>query len=471
MHIVQNKKWWILLSICLMTFMATLDSSIVNIALPVINTDLRIPTNQAEWIISIYLVVICALLLPLGKIADSFGKTNFFEISIVMFTIGSIFCSLSHNIVLLLIGRIIQAVAASLNFATNNGIITQSFSMSDRGKALGILSATAAVGSIAGPSLGGLILSYLPWTYIFWINVPVGILTFIVSLIVLPKETKPARIKIDILGSLTLGMGLILTFLGISIGQQLSFIRLVALIPLLLGLLLLVIFVLIEHGREYALLKLEYLKNTNLAISVFTCFLIYIINFSFNVVSPFYLENTQHLRPSISGIIWMAFPIVQIIVAPIAGYLADKMNQAKLVAIAAIFTLISQIGFTFSGLSTPVLVFAICVGIMGLGNGMFNTPNNAIAMNESNVDELGIVGSLLSFSQNMGMVVGNLSITTVLFHLMSQKSEKQVISYPTGHSNLFVYAMHHIFIYMSVISIIVLLLSTLRYHIQKKAVA
>ncbi|GAW98906.1 major facilitator superfamily transporter [Secundilactobacillus mixtipabuli] len=173
---VQKHRWWILAAVGLFTFMSTLDASIVNIALPVISGDLNVPMNQAEWVVSIYLIVICSLLLLFGKLGDSIGKIRIFRIGTVLFVFGSLLAGSNGSFYLLLAARIVQALGASMTMANNNGIITEVFPFSERGRALGMIGSFVALGSIAGPGLGGIVLSHLSWGYIFWLNVPIGVI-------------------------------------------------------------------------------------------------------------------------------------------------------------------------------------------------------------------------------------------------------------------------------------------------------
>lgn len=171
---VQKRRWWTITTIGLYAVMATLDTSIINVALPVISHDLTLSMSKAEWIVSIYLVVICALLLVMGSIGDFVGKVKIYRTGTILFTLGSFLAGFDVNFQLLLIARVIEGVGAAMTMANSMGIISEVFSINERGRALGLFAAFTSIGSIAGPAVVGLILSFLPWGYIFWINVPVG---------------------------------------------------------------------------------------------------------------------------------------------------------------------------------------------------------------------------------------------------------------------------------------------------------
>lgn len=290
---VQKNRWWILTAVGLFTFMATLDGSIVNIALPVMSKDLKIPMNQSEWIVSIYLIVICSLLLLFGKVGDAFGKVKVFKIGTVLFVFGSLLCGFNSGLTVLLIARAIQALGASMTMSNNNGIITEVFPIKERGRALGLTGSFVALGSIAGPGIGGLILSHFSWGYIFWINVPIGILTIIFGQFVLPKDIIKTHEKIDYFGFAGFALLIVSLFLGVFIGQQVGFTQPGVLALFALAIISAAAFVWIENHVEKPLLSFRLFKNIDFSLSLLCAFLIFIVTFFFNVIAPFYLENAR----------------------------------------------------------------------------------------------------------------------------------------------------------------------------------
>ncbi|CAM2785022.1 Major facilitator superfamily (MFS) profile domain-containing protein [Latilactobacillus sakei] len=345
---VQKNRWRILTAVGLFTFMATLDGSIVNIALPVMSRDLKIPMNQSEWIVSIYLIMICALLLLFGKVGDAFGKVKVFKIRTLLFVLGSLLCGFNGGLPLLLGARVVQALGASMTMSNNNGIITEVFPLKERGRALGLTGSFVALGSIAGPGIGGLILAHFSWGYIFWINVPIGILTIIFGHFILPKDIIKTHEKIDSAGFVSFAALIVSLFLGIFIGQQIGFISPIILTAFVVALISAGIFVLIEQHVEQPLLSFRLFKNIDFSLSLLCAFLIFIVNFFFNVISPFYLENALGLAPNLAGYSLMIFPIVQVVVAPIAGSISDKIGPELLTFVGLILISISQVGYSCS---------------------------------------------------------------------------------------------------------------------------
>ena len=175
---MMKKQWAILLVVLPVTFMTTLDSSIVNVALPSMAKELGTTMAGIEWVVTSYLITICAFILLFGRIGDIIGKSRVFRIGIAIFTIGSLLCGFSYSLTTLIVSRVIQAIGAAAAMATNQGIITETFPASERGKALGMSGTAVALGTMVGPTLGGLIVSVAPWKYIFLINIPIGIIVY-----------------------------------------------------------------------------------------------------------------------------------------------------------------------------------------------------------------------------------------------------------------------------------------------------
>lgn len=459
---IQKHRWLILVAVCMFTFMSTLDGSIVNIALPVMSKGLAIPMNQAEWVVSIYLIVICSLLLLFGKLGDAYGKIRIFKIGSILFTIGSLMCGFNSGLMFLLIARVLQAVGASMTMSTNNGIITEVFPFNERGKALGTIGSFVALGAIAGPGIGGLILAHLNWGYIFWINVPVGIITILLGMRILPKDITITAQKIDGLGALLFSIVMVTFFGGIFIGQEIGFMKPIILGLFALALVAFIFFIRVELRVETPILNLRIFKNLNFTISLFCAFLIFVANFFFNVISPFYLENARGLAANYAGYVLMAFPIVQVIVAPISGAISDKIGPELLTFIGLILISISQVGYLTTTLATPLWLFIFFVGLVGFGNGVFQAPNNTIVMNSVDIKDLGIAGGINALARNFGMIIGISLATTVLFSSMGHTAGRTVTSYEPAHPELFISGMHVAFTVSLVICLVATVITGVR---------
>ena len=364
--VVQKNRWWILVSVAMFTFMSTLDSSIVNIALPTISRDLSVPMNKAEWVVSIYLMVVCTCLLLFGKVGDSFGKIKVYRIGTVVFTLGSLLCGFNHSLTMLLFGRVIQGIGASMTMATNTGITTEVFPMRERGRALGAIGAFVSLGSIAGPGIGGLILAHFSWSYIFWINVPVGLLTILIGEKYLPKDITMSKKKIDWLGFVTFAITIMSFFGAVFIGQEVGYIHTVPLLLFVAAIVFFVIFIRVEKQKENPLLVFHILRNKLFTMSLVTALLIFSANFFVNVVMPFYLQNARGLTASYAGLLMMVFPFLMVIGSPLSGYLTDQIGPQKLVLMGLALLSVTQLMYVFMNQTSPIWYYILATAIMGM---------------------------------------------------------------------------------------------------------
>ncbi|WP_429950776.1 MFS transporter [Enterococcus sp. AZ101] len=438
---VQKNRWWILVSVAMFTFMSTLDASIVNIALPTISKDMNVPMNQSEWIVSIYLMVVCSCLLLFGKIGDSLGKIKVYRIGTIIFTIGSLLCGFNKSLSFLLFARIVQGIGSSMTMATNSGIITEVFPFKERGRALGSIGAFVSLGSIAGPGIGGLILSQFSWPYIFWINVPIGILTILIGEKFLPKDITKSGKKVDLLG-FSLFAIFIMTFFGsIFIGQEIGFNATLSILLFGFALLSFIIFILVEKRVSMPLITFSIFKNNVFTMSLLTAVLIFSSNFFVNVVIPFYLQNARGLPASKAGLLMMVFPLLMVVGSPVSGFLTDKIGTKLLTFSGLILLSITSLMYMFLNQGTPLWYYILATGIMGLGNALFQSPNNTTVMSSVSKENLGVAGSMNSFARNLGMVLGIALATTILYNAMSVFYGQRVTTYISERPDIFIAGM------------------------------
>lgn len=395
-----------------MTFMDDLDASIVNVALPVINQELRTNMATAELIVSIYLVTICLLLLPFGKLGDMIGKVRVFEFGMFLFTCGSILSGLSRSINFLLVARLIQAVGAAMTMSTNNGIITETFPIELRGQALGWIGSFVALGMIAGPGIGGVLLAFLPWQSIFWINVPIGIVLMIVGWFILPS----------------------------NVGIATKF----------------------NWRQFWPLVNLSIFKTIDFSVGLLTAMIIFITNNFYMVLTPFYLENTKLFSASITGLIMMLLPLVQSVIAPISGRLTDQHGPWKIAMVGLSIILLAQLGLTMLTVRSSVFEIGLVIGLLGLGNAVYQSPNNTMIMGAVQPNQLGAAGSINALARNLGMVIGNILATGLLFAIMSSLEHHSVTNYTGTGTQYFMIGQHWIYGFSIILVVGALLLSLKR---------
>ncbi|OKP84564.1 multidrug MFS transporter [Paenibacillus sp. P32E] len=466
---VQKKRWIILIVLNLFTFMSTLDGSIVNIALPVLVKELQLPMAQVEWVTTGYLMAICAAILFFGKLGDIAGKIRIFKTGTVIFIIGSLLCGLSASLPFLIASRVIQAIGASMTMANSQGIVTDIFPATERGKALGLIGTFVSLGSIAGPSLGGIIVSALGWEYIFWVNVPIGLIAIVLGWKVLPKDLVRVKSRIDLPGSLLFAIFIVTLFAGLLLGQQLGYGDSRILSALIAAAAAFIVFIIVELRRTQPLLQLSLFKNPLFSLSILCAFLVFVANFCFNIIAPFYAQNMLNLSPFYAGFLLMLFPISMVVVAPLSGALSDKIGSEFLTFAGLIVMVIAQFGLARLHDGSAVALVGVWIAMLGIGSGLFQSPNNSLVMSKVPRTQLGSAGSVNSLVRNVGMVVGITIATTLLFHVMSNKAGYRVTGLIPDRPDIFLSGMHVVFMTSSAICLVSALLTGWRMITIKKA--
>ncbi|MDD3224527.1 MAG: MFS transporter [Clostridium sp.] len=445
----KTSKWIVLLVVIAMTFMATLDSSIVNSTLPVMSKELKVPLSSIEWVVASYVIIICSTILFFGRLGDIVGKTKVFQCGSIVFTLGSLLCGFSHSFVLLILARFIQGIGASAYMANNQGIITEIFSK-QRGKALGILVTAVALGNMIGPPAGGIIVSALSWNYIFLINVPIGIIVFIMGIKYLPK-TKNVSGKLDMPGFVLQFLGTSLFFASLILAQKIGFSNKYIICTLILSLILITLFIYTEAKNNQPLLTLKIFKNKLFSVSLICAFISFVCLAASAILLPFYFQYTMKLSPFSAGLILMVCPITLAIFSPICGTLSDKIGSEMLSLIGLCIMSAAFLFLSFLTQHSIILKAAIFMAIMSLGQSIFQPSNNSLIMGNCKRNELGIAGSVNSLVRNLGQIVGITLSTTLLYSFMSQKLHYHVLGYVFGKDYAFVYGMKNVYLILSII--------------------
>ncbi|MBS6339870.1 MAG: MFS transporter [Eubacterium limosum] len=459
-------KWSILFTVLIMTFMVTLDGSIVNVALPVMSSELNASMGDIEWVASIYLVVTCATILIFGRLGGMIGKVRIFQIGVILFTIGSLLCSISGTLPLLIGARVVQGLGSAAALANNQGIITESFPPDERGKALGFVSTFVALGSMTGPTLGGMILTVLPWTYIFLINIPVGVLSFLIGLRTLPnkKPAKPGRL--DAKGSVLLLLSILLLFGSFTLLQ--NGVSLPIIIGIIAGAVFLVLFIVVEKRMDDPLVPIGIFKNKMFSLNLFTMLTAFVAIGANNIIMPFYLQDARQFSPGMAGLLMTVIPLITAVMGPISGTMSDHIGSELPTMIGLIFTTVGLALMTMLGIDTTIAVIILFLAVIAVGSALFQSPNNSLVMGSVSRDELGLVGSLAGLVRNMGMSVGITAGTSLLYSRMSDMAGYRVTNYIPGHPDIFLYGLRSVYIMLAVVVFVGALLTVIRFVYARK---
>ena len=375
----KPNKWAILFTVLIMTFMATLDSSIVNVALPVMQKALEAGLGQIQWVSSVYLLTMCAFLLVFGRLGDLHGKVRFFEFGVVIFTIGSLMCGLSTTLPALVVSRAVQGIGGASAMANNMGIITEAFPARERGRALGLLASFVALGMMCGPVLGGFIVAVMPWEYIFLINVPVGVLSLVLGRFTLPRTGSTVEGgTMDVFGAVLLVPGMLLTFLSVTMLQSNPGLLVAG--SFAVGVILLVLFVRHERAVEQPLVAFGIFCDKHFVVNLICLFISFVAIGVYELMTPFYLQDARGFDPGLSGLIFCVIPLANALVGPISGAVSDRIGceVPTCVGLASFSVGLYLIGTLGMDASIPWILF--CLGLASCGTSIFQSPNNSLIM-------------------------------------------------------------------------------------------
>lgn len=428
-HNASRAKWWILVAIGTSTFMTALDTSVVNTVLPVIRTDFHSDVAGVQWVVIIYLLVVSGLLLSFGRLGDLRGHKSIFQLGFGIFILSSALCGLAPATGALIAFRGVQALGAAMLAANSPAILTTNFPAEQRGQALGLQATMTYLGLSVAPSLGGWLTDLLSWRAVFYINVPVGLLAFWLSWRFIPQDRPSGTAeRFDLPGAALFLVGLVSLLFALNQGHEFGWTS-----PLILGLLAIAIgslaaFIWLENHRPSPMLDLRLFSHRVFSASTASAVLNYIALFSVLFLLPFYLLQGRGLSPSQAGLILTAQPLAMAIVAPLSGTLSDRIGtQIPSVIGMAILTA----GLIFLARLQPYSGYAqiaLALGVVGLGTGIFISPNNSALMGAAPRNRQGIAAATLATARSVGMVLG-IGISGAIF--------TTILAQGQGNDNLF----------------------------------
>jgi len=412
-----DPKWLILSAVMLGSFMGPLDGSIVNTVLPEITRYFQTEISIAQWVPTVYLLTISCLILLYGRLGDMVGHKRIYLYGLAAFTVASVLCGSSQSIWMLIACRAIQGLAAGMMMAVGFAIITAAFPPPERGKAMGIYAISISVGLGLGPTLGGLIAEYLSWRYIFFINVPIGIAAVLWGSRIIPRgDTNPGQ-RLDLVGTLTAFIFLTSLLLYANRGEDWGWASPVPLTLLAVAVLFGVLFFWMERTSAQPMLNLALFTNRRFSFASLSALLSFMALYAAVFLTPFYLLFALHYSIIKVGLVMAASPVATLFVAPLSGALSDRIGIR---GFAFFGMAISALGLYFlSGLSASASAWDVIwrLIIVGVGMGMFQSPNNSAVMGSVPPWHLGIASGILAAMRNVGMALGIAIAGAVLYNV------------------------------------------------------
>ena len=407
-HASMAGRPWALVAVLAGTFMAGLDTYIVNLALPTIARVLGVDIGLIQWVVLAYLLAITGLVVTAGRAADLWGTKPIFLTGLLTFTAGSALGALAPGIWWLIAARAVQGVGAALMLAAGQAIVADLFGEGERGRALAWLHVAASAGFAAGPTLGGVLVEHLSWRAVFVVNLPVGVGTSIAAARVLPWGGRRAGETFDIPGAVTLTAGLLALVLGLSGAPTIGWGSVEVVGLLLTAAVLLSVFMLVELRSRQPIVDLTLFRRGPFTAGLLAAFLTFVALAANMFLVPFLLQQLMLLPATRAGLVMIASPLSILWVAPLSGRLADRLG-ARLpatvgLALVMVAILLLALAAVRSG-TTPLMVAAI-LALYGVGTGLFQVPNNSAVLGAVPQERRGVASGTLVTMRQLGQVVG-----------------------------------------------------------------
>jgi EmrB/QacA subfamily drug resistance transporter len=403
----DNRKWWTLVAVAFGLFMIMLDNTVVNVAIPSIRADLGVGIAQAEWVVNAYFLTFAVLMLTGGKLADTFGRRRIFVTGLGIFTAASLACGLASNGNTLIAARAVQGVGAAMLNPATLSIITATFPPRQRGTAMGIWVGVSAVALALGPITGGLLAEHADWSWIFFINVPIGILAIVVARLVI-RESKDtsADQRLDFPGLITSGGALFALTYGLIEANSKGWTSPEILSLFAVAAVGFAAFVLLELRQRAPMLDLSLFRNATFAGANATMLLVSLAMFGIFFFVSFFVQNILGYSPVQAGATFLPMTLFIVFLAPVAGKLSDRVGSRWLMGCG--MTLVGGSLLLYAQLEESStfwnLLPALVVGGAGMATAM--TPTTAAAMSSVPVDKAGVGSAVLNSMRQVGGSLG-----------------------------------------------------------------
>lgn len=411
----ERAKWYTLGAASIALFMAILDNLVVNVALPTIARDLSASTTQLQWIVSAYTLVFASLQITAGGLGDRFGRKRWFLFGLALFTSASLFGAYAQNIAMLIAARAIQGLGAAFIMPLTLSIISVAFPPEERGKALGIWSAISVSGLAFGPIVGGAFVQYANWHWVFLINVPIGIVAFLVSLAVV-KESKDTSgtVATDVPGTLLItGAIASLTWGLIEAGDRGWGDRLI-LLAFAAAAMLVAAFIAVEARSARPMVPLRFFRSKTFTGANMDAFAVSFLIAGVAFYMTLYQQNIHGYSPVRAGLTMLPMVVVMMIGSPLSGILVGRLGAAKLISLGMIVAGSGTLLFLRSGVDAPYLAILPAYIVMGAGLSLIFAPMTTAVMNSVESAKAGVASAVNGAIREIGSAFGIALLGTVM---------------------------------------------------------
>jgi EmrB/QacA subfamily drug resistance transporter len=446
---LRSNPWLVLLVLCLGFFMILLDTTIVNIAIPSIIDDLKAPLDQIVWVLNAYILVYAVLLIVAGRVGDWIGPRLMFALGLAVFTIASALCGLAQDTNQLIAARVLQGVGGAMLTPQTLTIITSIFPPERRGAAFGVWGGVAGIAALAGPTFGGLIVTYTNWRWVFEINVPIGVFAFAATFLIVPDLRPGRRQGLDPVGVVLATAGLFLITFGLIEGQRYNWGAIYGwlTIPEMIGagVLVLVGFIFWERGQKSPLIPLSLFTDTNFSVANWISAAVAFAMLGLFLPFVIYLQSVRGFTALQAGLTVAPMSLISMPVAPIAGWLTDKIGGKYILMLGTGLFGIGMGAVTLiAGPDSDWRTFIVPLLIAGVGIGCTFAPMVTVAMYTIKPQMAGAASGVLNTSRQLGGVIGSAIVGAVLQSQLAISLHNEAVrrsaSLPPGFRQRFIAA-------------------------------
>lgn len=402
----EHRKWWSLAAVTFGLFMIMLDNTVVNVALPSIQRDLGVGLSELQWVVAGYALTFAALMLIGGKLADAYGRRRLFVIGIVVFTVASLACGLADTGTQLISARVVQGAGGALMNPATLSIIAATFPPRQRGTAIGIWAGVSALALAIGPLVGGLLTQHFSWHWIFFINVPVGIMGIGASYLLIDESRDETHERLDIPGLVVSAVGLFTLTYGLIEANTYGWGSPRILGSFAIAVASLLAFVALERHQRAPMLDLTLFRNRTYVGANVVVLLVALAMFGVFFFVSLYMQNILGYSPVQAGAAFLPMTILVIVVAPFAGRVSDRFGSRWLMTVG--LTLVATQLLLFSRLGTDATFWQLLPALLlgGTGMAMTMTPSAAAATRAVPVDKAGVGAAVLNAFRQVGGSLG-----------------------------------------------------------------
>jgi EmrB/QacA subfamily drug resistance transporter len=419
LHLISEdaRKWWTLAAVAFGLFMIMLDNTVVNVALPSIAADLQIGLSELEWIVTGYALTFASLMLTGGKLADLLGRRRIFIVGLAIFTVSSLVCGLAGSGELLIGARVVQGAGAALMNPATLSIIAATFPPRQRGMAIGIWAGVSALALAIGPLVGGLLTEHINWSWIFFVNVPIGVLAIVASLLLIPEsKDESAEQRLDLPGLATSAIGLFALTYGLIEANAYGWTSGRILGAFAVAVTMLVAFVLLETHQRLPMLDLSLFRSGTFAGANLAVLLVALAMFGVFFFVSLYMQGVLGYSAVKTGAAFLPMTILIVLVAPIAGRSSDRFGSRWLMTSGMILIAVQLLYFSRLGVEETYWNLLPAMILGGFGMSLVMTPSAAAAVRALPVDKSGVGSAVLNAFRQVGGSMGVALMGAIMAH-------------------------------------------------------